>query len=190
MLMSFVSMWPILPTAFVSLFILLLGNFFPICILLWRSWCLSLGRSLFLGWWYGCMPMRVMSLKGTYSFTSIVWGSLRTTATMSLSRGIRLLSKSLITPHLSKTGSWISFLSLEMVGSSSPVRTWPPSFFVVGEFPCLLHLLHLFSCFSFFQGVMMIDDLLVFLFYSYSASSSEEEVSTSCWKSKGIFGDR
>ena len=48
MLMRFVSTRLILPVAFVSLFVLLLGNFFPICILLRRSWCLTLGESLFL----------------------------------------------------------------------------------------------------------------------------------------------
>ena len=62
------------------------------------------------------------------------------------------------------------------------MRTWtkPLSFFVVGEFPCLVRLLRLFSCFSLFLGVMVIGDLLVFLFYSCLASSSEEEVSASC----------
>ena len=55
-----------------------------------------------------------------------------------------------------------------------------PKFFVVGEFPCLVRLPHLFSYFSLFLGVTMIGDLLVFLFYSWSASSSKEEVPTSC----------
>ena len=69
---------------------------------------------------------------------------------MSLSRGIGLLGESLITPRLSETRSQIYFLSLKLVGSSSLVRTWtkPPSFFVVGEFPCLVCLSCLFSCFS------------------------------------------
>ena len=68
--------------------------------------------------------------------------------------------------------------------SSSLVRTWtkPPSFFVVGKFLCLVCLPCLFSCFSLFLGVTMIGDLLVFLFYSCSASSSEEEVLALCWK--------
>ena len=62
------------------------------------------------------------------------------------------------------------------------MRTWtkPLSFFVVREFPCLVRLLRLFSCFSLFLGVMVIGDLLVFLFYNCLASSSEEEVSASC----------
>ena len=53
-------------------------------------------------------------------------------------------------PSSLQIGSQISFLSLEMVGSLSLVRTWtkPPSFFVVREFLCLVHLSRLFSCFS------------------------------------------
>ena len=52
---------------------------------------------------------------------------------------------------LFETRSQIYFLSLEVVESSSLVRTWtmPLSSFVVGEFLCLVHLSRLFSCFPF-----------------------------------------
>ena len=58
------------------------------------------------------------------------------------------------------------------------MKTWtkPPSFFIVGEFLCLVCLLCPFSSFSLFLGVTMIGDSLVFLFYSCSVSSSEQEV--------------
>ena len=84
-------------------------------------------------------------------------------------------------PRLSKTGSQIFVLSLEVVGSSSLLRTWmkPPSFFVVGEFTCLMRLSHLFSCFSILLRVTMIDDLFVFLFCSCLVSLSKEEAPTS-----------
>ena len=72
MLMRFVSTRLILPVAFVSLFVLLLGNFFPICILLRCNWCLTLGESLFFAWWYGYLPIRVMSLRGMNSSIFIV----------------------------------------------------------------------------------------------------------------------
>ena len=49
-------------------------------------------------------------------------------------------------------GNQISFSFLEVVGSSSLVRTWmkPPSFFVVREFLCLVCLSRLFVVFLFF----------------------------------------
>ena len=101
---------------------------------------------------------------------------------MSLSRGIGLLGESLITHHLSKTRSQTSFLSIEVIGSSSLVRTWmkPPSFFIVGEFLCLVRLSRLFDCFSLSLCVAMIDGLLLLLFCSFPASSFEEEVPASC----------
>ena len=63
----------------------------------------------------------------------------------------------------------------------------PPSFFIVGEFPCLMRLPRLFNYFFFFLGVTVIGNLLIFLFCS--CSSSEEEVLVTCGKSKGILGD-
>ena len=56
----------------------------------------------------------------------------------------------------------------------------PPIFFVVEEFPSLVCLPRLFSCFSLFLGVTVIGDLFVFLFYNCLVSSSKEEVPTSC----------
>ena len=46
------------------------------------------------------------------------------------------------------------------------------------------------SFFFFFLEVKVIGNLLIFLFCSCPASSSKEEVSTMCGKSKGILGDR
>ena len=64
MLKKFVFMRP--------MFIPLLGNFFLIYILLRHNLCLTLGGSLSLTWWCGCLPMMAMSLEGTNSFIFIV----------------------------------------------------------------------------------------------------------------------
>ena len=55
-------------------------------------------------------------------------------------------------PSSLRIGSQTSFLFLEVVGSSSLVRTWTklPSFFIVGEFPFLVHLSSLSVAFPFF----------------------------------------
>ena len=103
-----------------------------------------------LAWWYGCPLMIGMSLGGTNSSIFIIWENPRTPTIMSWSHGIELLGWFSITPRLSEIGSQISFLSLEVVGSSSLVRTWtkPPSFFVFKEFLCLVRPSRLFSFFS------------------------------------------
>ena len=54
-------------------------------------------------------------------------------------------------PSSLRIGSQTSFLFLEVVRRSSLVRTWTkhPSFFVVGEFSCLVHLSRLLVAFPF-----------------------------------------
>ena len=64
----------------------------------------------------------------------------------SLSRGIGLLGWFSITPSRSEIGSQISFLSLEVVGSSSLDKA--PKFFRSWGVLCLVCLSRLFSCFS------------------------------------------
>ena len=132
--------------------------------------------------------MMVMSLEGTNSSISIVWGNRRTPAIMSLSHGIGLLG---FLNYPSSLQNWkpnfffVSRSGWEFVPSEDLDKA--PKFFHSWGVPVSSASFLSFSCFFMSNDDRWVTCISV---CSFLASSSEEKVSTSSWKSEVVLGVR